>query len=250
MANPTVGGNEVWFLNEATQTIGGAILSYAVALAAVGAIVMALIELVKAIVPIRRFFNKRQTTRWIGADDALQKEFMALTTGGYASLTALFDQPIEKLMAQVQAAANMAMDFPDRYPKFYAFLTRQPDARHPEDAARWQTHVQNAKALAANQAPSDAEREAARARARLQNLVARQLDAFQTETQYRWARDNQIASTAMGTVFILLVLVPARDSLPISPAHIPFLIPFIALLGGMMAPVAKDLVTALSRFAK
>ncbi len=246
MADPNARGNAVWFLNDATQSIGSAILSYAVALAAVGTIVMALIELVKAIFPIRRGFNKQQTRRWIGDDAGRWREFIALTTGGYASLSALFDQPIEKLMAQVQAAANMAMDFPNRYPGLYTFLTRQPDAHHPEDAARWHKHVESAKALAANQVPSDEEREAAKARARLQNLVARQLDAFQTETQYRWARYNQIASTVIGAAFIMFVLVPVHDQLHIHPVFIPFL----ALIGGMTAPVAKDLVTALSRFSK
>lgn len=236
----------VWFLNDATQSIGGAILSYAVALAAVGTIVMAILEMVKAVVAVRRRFNEREATRWIGPDLERWREFVALTTGGYESKSALFDQPIEKLMAQIQAAANMAMDFPDRYPNLYNFLTRQPDARHPDDSKRWKTHVEKAKALPMDRAPSDDEREAAKARARLQNLVARQLDAFQTETQYRWARANQIASTAIGAIFIGLVLYPARNQLGIDPS----LIPVLALVGGMTAPVAKDVVAALSRFSK
>lgn len=236
----------VSILSTAEQSLGGSILSYALALAGVGTIVMAVLEGIKAIVPVRYFFHRRQALGWIGENADCWREFLALTTGGYQSERALFDQPVEKLMAEIQAAANMAMDFPDRYPLLYAFLTRQPDPSHQEDANRWIAHVEKARTLTAEAAPTQDDREAAKARARLQNLMLRQLDAFQNETGYRWARSNQTVSTVLGAAGILYLLVPAADKLSLPLAGV-FL---IALVGGMTAPIAKDVASGLSSFRK
>jgi hypothetical protein len=236
----------VSILSTTEQSLGGSILSYALALAGVGTIVMAVLEGIKAIVPIRYYFHRGQAKGWIDDHSTSWAEFIALTTGGYQSERALFDQPVEKLMAEVQAAANMAMDFPDRYPNFYAFLTRQPDPGHVEDSQRWVAHVAKAKSLQADAAPTQDDREAAKARARLQNLMLRQLDAFQNETGYRWARSNQAVATVVGAAVILYLLLPAAESLAI-PLEGVF---FIALVGGMTAPVAKDVASGLSSFRK
>lgn len=88
-------------LVKASDSLGASILAYAAALAAVGAIVMAMLELIKALLRLRYWFHRMQVDKWVGADADRRKEFIALTTGGYASESALFDQPIEKLMAQV-----------------------------------------------------------------------------------------------------------------------------------------------------
>lgn len=142
----------------------------------------------------------------------------------------------------------MAMDFPDRYPEFYAFLTSPPDLRHAEDAALWMSHASGLRKSASvgeKLAASDEDREAGKARARLQNLAARKLDAFQTETEYRWARANQLVSIVMGAGLIYYMPMDA-SGLPLPPAGIGL----IALLGGMAAPLAKDTVSALSSFRK
>lgn len=91
--------------------------------------------------PARRRFHEYEMRRWIGrkpyqslfkalrvggdagAGSPQWEEFLARVTGGYATRRAVFDPPIERLMSQVQAATNMALDFPDRYPNFYEFLT-------------------------------------------------------------------------------------------------------------------------------
>lgn len=250
MADPTLGQRIAEVLLSSSNSLGNSLLTYALALAAVGTVVMALLELAKAVLLLRRRFHRAQLARWLGADAALREELLAVATGGYASEGALFDQPTEKMMAQVQAGANMAMDFPDRYPRFYGFLTRQPDLRHREDAALWLGHVsgrQNAAAAGADPlAVTDADRDAAKARARLQNLAARQLDAFQTETEYRWARLNQVVSVLAGAVLICWILADAAASLQLSGAGLAF----VSLLGGLTAPFAKDVVTALSSFRK
>lgn len=229
-------------LNVGNDQIAGWILTMALALAGVGTLAMAILEAAKALLPLRCWFHQWRARDWIGDSPACWEEFMALTTGGYVSRRALFDQPVEKFMAQVQAGANMAMDFPDRYPNFYGLVTRQDAALHAADARRWKAQVEQARGQALAEHISAEEREAAKARARLQNIMARQLDAFQTQTQFMWARANQLASTLIGAVLMSIALWNAPYAW--------FQILAIAVLGGMTAPFAKDIVSNLSSFRK
>jgi hypothetical protein len=281
------------------QGIGSQLLDYAIFAATVGTIVMALLELLKAITHARRRFHEYEMRRWIeqkrsgsigsalrfGSDTAAGsprwEEFLALVTGGYASRRAVFDQPIEKLMAQVQAAANMALDFPDRYPQLYEFLTTAPKRKEgapgassapetgsatepsPSDAELWRKAAAartNASAPPptdnapppsstpdSSVPPSSLQRRGAEARARLQNLVARQLDALQTEIFYRWARSNQTVATVAGTVLTLMVLLP-MSAKPGTPNVV--LAVALAFVSGLTAPFAKDVVSGLSGFAR
>lgn len=230
-------------LNISNEQIATQILTIALALAGVGTIAMAILEAIKALLPVRCWFHQWRTRHWIGANEACWEQFMALTTGGYVSLRALFDQPVEKFMAQVQAGANMAMDFPDRYPDFYALITRQDAKLHATDAQRWKGHVERMQKEAPAEHITSEERDAAKSRARLQNIMGRQLDAFQTETQFQWARCNQIASTVIGIVLMMFALWPQTWGAA-------FQILPIAVLGGMTAPFAKDIVSNLSSFRK
>jgi hypothetical protein len=73
--------------------------------------------------PYQSLFKALRIGGDAGAGSPQWQEFLTLVTGGYATRRAVFDEPIERLMSQVQAATNMALDFPDRYPNFYEFLT-------------------------------------------------------------------------------------------------------------------------------
>lgn len=170
-------------------------------------------------------------------------------------------------MSQVQAATNMALDFPDRYPQLYAFLTEgaMPKSSTPgttptepsvNDAELWRQAVaERAKPTTSpagslpDAAPSVSPvmRKGAEARARPQNLVARQLDALQTEVFYRWARTNQSVATVAGTALSLIVLLPAKTE-PGSPNFV--LAVALAFVAGLTAPFAKDVVSGLSAFSR
>jgi hypothetical protein len=253
---------------DAVNSIGGAMYHYALFAAAVGTVVMALLELVKALVYARRRFHEYEMRRWLDKRktyhvfDILRfnpstgsspwREFCALVTGGYATTRAVFDQPIEKLMAQIQAACNMALDFPDRYPALFAFLTRRPAVSHEdpateavEDAVLWR---EAAKMRGEGDTQATVKmRAGAEARARLQNLISRQLDALQTEVHYRWSRGNQLVATAAAsslTFFILFAAIPDRSG---SNTLIAVL---LSLFAGLVAPFAKDVVSGLSSFAR
>jgi hypothetical protein len=80
---------------------------------------------------------------------------------------------------------------------------------------------------------------ASQARARLGTLVTRRLDALQTTIDYRWARLNQIVAVAGASLFLLFVLLSQKERMSI------FQIVPLSLTGGLLAPFAKDVATAL-----
>lgn len=254
--------------------ISGTMLDYAILLAAIGTITMAIIELYKSVRNSRLHFHKKRTWLWLHADNdsTAYSEMLSLATGhpikdtfvtpqtvGFARSAigevhfsdVIFDQPTDKMMGQMQAAVNIVLDFPNRYPALYAFLTGSESARilH-EDAQLWLTYCNKVSTgVVANGIGAEENkqlgRDAAQARARLANLVARKLDGFQNETQYLWAEYNQRASVVIGTVFLLYVLTHFEATYSGKPLGIGAIL-LLSVFGGMISPFAKDIVSALS----
>ena len=257
------GSKELELALKALGDLGSSTLSYAVFAATVGTIVMALLELAKAITYARRRFHEYEMRRWVERDTAYSvldlfrdgskgsarwREFLELLTGGYATQRAVFDQPVEKLMAQIQAATNMALDFPDRYPEMYRFLARPGAEGRASDAELWMKAAALRRGGGQEGAPAaEVLRAGAEARARLQNLVARQLDALQTEVHYRWSRTNQIVAISTGSALTFFVLLASQS--PRGPGHIAVMVA-MSLVAGLVSPFAKDVVSGLSGFAR
>jgi hypothetical protein len=263
---------------------GGRVLGYALTLAAVGTLAMALVEITKSVLRLQLRYNRWSVQRWTrGAPRALWKlmaalpsfrattpsrafddanatlsELLLLSAGGHDEANALFDQPVEKMMGQIQAAVNVAMDFPQEYPHLYGFITKIPNDywlhgaanNTSQDDVRWaqgMDKVHRIRTSPPQSAPLDpatlSEAQAsAQARARLNNLVARRLDAFQNETQYFWMRLNQWAATILGTVIFAIALHTADDSLSW------IVLILLSIPAGVVAPFAKQLSTSLMSF--
>jgi len=252
MANPA----EIEPLAGSIQSLSNNILSYAILLAAVGTIAMALLELAKSLFLVRAHYHQLWFRRWIGPkEDHALSEFFVLATGEqshtrYLFWRAIFDQPSEKLLGQIQAAANIALDYPNIYPNFYRFLTMGSTQPHTDipgqvpDADLWMNYVKTPPPPGPQGEGSRDQqaREASQARARLSNVIARKLDAFQTNLEYWWARINQTAAIILGTVIFWIAIPQTAWSKSISAMT--FIT--ISLLGGLVSPFAKDVVSALS----
>jgi hypothetical protein len=266
-------GAEFKAVQNVVNSSAGNILYYALVVASVGTVSMAMVEFIKAVGNIRRYFHEWQVRRWIRDPRALL-DLLFLAIGDRGRSDALFGQPIEKMMGQVQAAANVALDFPDRYSELYRFLTTTdvqappvrgnvnavaaglPTAtdRAGDDREFWHRHIAASRtrqpppaAAAAPLAtpPSPDQLDAARARIRLGNLMSRKLDAFQTRTQYYWDRSNQLAAVLLSMAVMDYALVIANNGkLPTIPVLL------LGLLSGAVAPFAKDLSSALAQFGQ
>jgi hypothetical protein len=233
------------------ESVAGQILDYALLLAAIGTITMALLELAKAVLFIRKFFHRWYIGRWLGAaenPDETRDELLLLAAGGLDNAAVLYNQPTGKLMGQVQAAANVALDFPDRYKWFYEFLTAAPRTSGTEDQNDWRQFSKkrmNARPRRINPQNDEEARRALQARARLGNLVSRKLDALQNRIEYDWARLNQLVSVIGGGALLAALLMQIQAKAESDSKQVVGIV-LISVLGGMVAPFAKDVVTALS----
>ena len=232
------------------ESLSGKILDYALLLAAIGTIAMALLELIKSVTFWRRHFHRGRIERWLATapnSKAAYQQLMLLATGGIESATVLYDQPTAKLMGQIQAAANVALDFPSKYLAFYEFIAAAPQARElresGDDAKLWRQFSEERmegrprKLSAADDVQA---RGAAQARARLGNLVSRKLDVLQNQIEFAWARLNQLWSVLGGATLLAWVLLQQQSAPSLQ------LVVLLSLVGGMVAPFAKDVVSALT----
>lgn len=235
-------------------------LGYAILLAAIGTLSMAFIELFKGLTRWRRHFHRGELTRWM-SDQNSRRELLVLAAGGEQNADVLFDQPTERMLGQIQAAANLSLEYPDRYPHAYAFFTHQDlplkdlqsqlaqTGAVADDSELWANFAQRMTREGisgddAQRLKQETEgRAAQQARVRLGNLVARRLDMFQNRTQYRWARLNQLFSIIAGATLTAYAL---ASTTRIDSATDIFALVLLSMLAGMLAPFAKDVVAAIS----
>lgn len=227
---------EVW----SSQALG-----LAVVLAAIGTITMALLELLKAVTRARLFFHRFMIARWVGKDRTdILKELLVLVAGGTADAVGWYDQADDRLIASLEAAAVIALNYPLSYPLTYKFLVISAD----DDSAAWE----KASDLALQPLPEDANLRATslatlqrgnEARLRLGNLVQRKIDVLSSRLEWTWSRLNQLAALLVGILMTLFFL-SLRDNT--APAIDCVAKVICAILGGLIAPFAKDIVSALS----
>jgi hypothetical protein len=263
------------------------LLRYLGALAAVGALSMALIEAAKKLLDSRTKFQALRWTEWVmrtpldGRDSAggapshtrALAELIQLCTGvtaeegssaaqrlvdsrGHLPLThafhqqpahALFALDLARMMGSIQDAADIALSSPTEYPDLYQLMTV---GAKPDDVARWYADGSSALVSIADLNPTPEQRQALKEHAerfaRLRQIVKRRLDGFQLYTGDRWASWNQTAANALGIVTMFIVLIWLQRNSAVASISLPSLVVF-SLLGGILSPVAKDLVTALKR---
>jgi len=264
----------------ALETMTNGMGGVAMLVAGIGALSMAVVEAVKGALPLRAKFHRSEIKRWLEGEhqssdaflmgvgfkelpsandsDAAYRQLLKLAIGGVEYQTALFEQAPEKMFGQIQAAANVAMDFPKVAPNLYEFLTHDPGtekvgaaraamkaqaAASTSDQDVWSRFAEDLNAGRVDAHTTDPAKkkqylEANQARQRLDNLVRRRLDALQTRVGYRWGRYNQFAAffTAVGFSVAALIHVPKLDWLSIA---------VLAAAAGFLAPPAKDLAAAL-----
>jgi hypothetical protein len=160
---------------------------------------------------------------------------------------AIFGLELERMMGAIQDAGDAALTAPQRFPALYAFMTT---GGHREDADLW---YDNAEAgfteIASVDQPGAAERQQVKnltdATARLRQVMKRKIDGFQLFTGSRWASWNQSAAIVVGYGLMFALLFWSRG-----PRTDAFGVPemlVLSLFGGVLSPVAKDLVGSLKR---
>jgi len=239
------------------------LMRYGIALAAVGALSMALIEAWKKLFDTRTKYHLRAVLAWMGGPEAASyAQLVHLTTGSplpapeaaarHARLAhthrpmprdfelALFTLELERMMGHVQDAADAALRDPARYGALYRFVA---SGAAESDVKEWERA-----AYTVDAGKEDAAKRAA-LYARVHTAAKGKLDAFQLYTTHRWANMNQLVANAVGAVVLFLAMVWTQliaNAGELSAATLLLVLP-LSLLGGVLAPIAKDLVVALKR---
>jgi hypothetical protein len=273
------------------------LLSYVGALAAVGALSMALIEAGKKLLDSRTRFQALRWTQWVQrvrldttrlatatgekryslSDDTAPiqayAELLQLCTGVSAAEAydaaeslleekghlparhaflrpslpahALFALDLERMMGTIQDAADIALASPHENPSLYLLMTTGAD---PTDIDRW--YEEGSDGMIAIVDPTTENRKAIKDHAdlfaRLRQIVKRKLDGFQIYASDRWASWNQTVANIVGMIALFLILVWIKRNSPSGSASYPTIV-ILSLGGGILAPLAKDLVSALKR---
>jgi hypothetical protein len=247
------------------------LLKYFVALAAVGALTMALIEAWKKVFDSKTKFNVQYVQDFIADDIEAKRTSIQIETDvehEYSStfaelvhlmcgievdkahevtqqnkdkLLTVFSLEAANLMAKIQDAVDTAIDDPKRYPNLFIFAT---SGARTADAAAW---MELAYMAAVNIDPVKLKTRAD-LYTRLHQLAKRKLDRLQLQLTYRWTNLNQLSANLLGILILyctlLWVYAPKQGAM--DPGDY-FLIFLVSTTGGILSPIAKDMVSWLQK---
>lgn len=262
-------------------TISNWVKTWALPLAAIGTVSMALLQIAKNVFPLRSSFQRRHFREWLSrsANEAADSAGSAAATGdnikteesspgqpkkkskvcsGVAehdliNLVSSGDEeafyylPIEDLCGQIKSVASVVLDYPSLHENLLRCLANQANAKdiyvilHPPSP-----EIFLKRADQSTEGEKRAVKEYAAAKTRLALQVRCSVDAIQTSIGFRWKRWLQIASMFLSAALgmVALLVAPGQDyPYPTLGATI-----LIGLLSGFLAPVARDLVAAVEKW--
>ena len=246
-------------IQDAVKAVYDWAFPFATALAAVGVISMAFIQTVKDMLPVRRWFQAWWVREWLQeqarqarlqgfeADPAeAEKGLIRLATSG--DRAALYDLPIEQVSGQMNAAAQIVLDYPWRHPHLLYCLAAQASAEDVQKLVGARPLAEKPRAQLTEEEKGQLA-ELVDPRNRVTHQVQRSLDGLQVSAGFRWRLWLQIASIVLSGLFVVGGLWLFTNE-PIMTVRRLGLYLVAAVLGGFLAPVARDLVAALQQLRK
>jgi hypothetical protein len=170
-----------------------------------------------------------------GQAQPLEKDLLRITASGDA--WALYDAELEDVCAQLSAAAQLLVDYPEVAPKLLKTIARSASAR---DLGRiLQANARNTQDAQLRQIVFDA-------RNRVRAITIRSVDMFKLTTGSIWQRGLQVVSFALS--FLIALVAVGVTTKPVDGRPGAMLV--MALAAGFLAPVARDLLAAVEQLRK
>jgi hypothetical protein len=231
-----------------TRAVADYALPFLTAVAAIGTLTMAIIQAVKESFPARAWFNRPYLHGWLErkateyaqeakvetpSADKAHRDLLRLATSGEDE--ALHDLPIEQLCGQVQAAAQVVLDYPADYSELFCCLAAHAK---PGDVAEM------LKPVDADGKRTDAQ---LAARGRVLHHVQRSIDALQIAGGFKWTTLLQWISFGLSYTLTVVALVYYYGSASVATLA---KIIVVGVAAGVLAPTARDLVAALEKLRK
>ena len=230
-------------LEQALQGLDNYWSQVLVALVGVGIVTMAILQLLKDLLPTRRWFQRwwlRHFWLYRNADeneisrehaDRALEQLIVLATAGDDK--ALFNLPVEQLIGQLNAATQALLDRP-----------REP--QHADLMHILAPHAADDVKVLLEPRPKTKEKLTVYvdSRNRVAQQVQRSLDALQIAMGYRWSWLLQVLSVIISAIIIWASLRIYGGPEFWSRTGIAYGL-IVAILGGFLAPVARDLFAAI-----
>ena len=239
--------------------LSGTALTFAGALAIAGTLAMAILQVIKELTPVRGGYQRRWLERWFKAraekftveavnaepNDVIrarlpvdaakaQSTLVELATGGEAN--AFYDLAIEQVVAQMNAAAQIALEYPHVHFPLLAVLSQ---GANMGDVARVVVRAE-----AGTREPEPA---ALDARNRVGHRIQRNLDGIQIALGSRWKLWMQSASITLTVTFVELAIITNVENYNLVTLLVGVI---LGIVGGYLAPVTRDVVAALQSMRK
>jgi len=214
------------------------------AMASVGVLSMAILQTLKDMFPLRNSFQRSYLSEWLRGKAAIasannlppvnieeaHKDLIRLATAGDEK--AFYDLPIEQMCGQIAAAMQVVFDYPAAHTDLLCCMAALAD---PADIEQLVKPSEDGVPRAQGQVD---------ARTRVMHQVQRAIDSLQIAAGYRWKLYLQIASFVLS----FLITVVGLSSLAAPNSHSAVLVVLlVGVVGGFLAPVARDLLAALQK---
>lgn len=230
--------------------------------AGLGVVTMAIVQLVKDLLPIRESWQKRWVETRVNerAREACVCAARALDDlirlASANNPRALYSLPIEQLAGQANAAAQAVLDFPARHKDLLMVMAAGADSADveillstpPPPPPPLRAEAASGGPEAAQQRTQEEERgKFADARNRVAHQVQRNLDALQIVMSVRWKFRLQLLSILVSVVcaFIVTVVLFPWPETPRGWMEAGLKVGLIGILGGFLSTVVRDLVAAI-----
>jgi hypothetical protein len=245
-------------ITDFTASIASHFIAFLSAMAGVGILSMAIMQAIKDTFPVRRAFQRQWLKRWFVCKAgeaakggrgtvnlvAAETDLIRLATDGNAN--AFYDLPIEQLAGQFNAAIQIVLDSPARHRDLMTTTAARADA------SDLQLLFEPPPAVTLPLNPSDLNQATVRqqfidARTRVTHQVQRAIDSIQISAGFRWKFYLQLAAFLLSGLiagFGVWMFFSASGGAKFITALV------TAVLGGFLAPVARDLVAALQQLRK
>ena len=230
------------------------------AVTAAGTIAMAFLQVIKDLTPLRRYFQWWWLSHWIlahvqsfnqnrqGKDvdrktlpevsvAAAQNRLVELATGGDSK--AFYELAIEQMVAQMNAAVQITLDYPKEYCDLLVVISEGADL----DDVATVIAASPTGARAKKAAPSGDYLEA---RARVSHRIQRNLDAIQISMGNRWQFWMQVTALVLSVALLEIAVLSVAGATALTA----LIALVIGIVGGYLAPVTRDLVAALQTLRK
>ena len=242
----------------ALQDFAGTFGPIAAALASVGVLAMALIEFGKKVLGLRRWWNEQWIRNWLKrrapgsittsdgttvelSIDVVLAQLHELATAG--DQWALYDQRVEKLAGQINAALQMALETPDRYRALIITLARNADSSDFKILFGGRPDVSPKEGdEPSTERREEVHRELERyveARNRIASHFQRSLDGIMIAMTSQWSRRLHVWSVVVSGLFIFLGAGVFGGGSTSSLGNLLLWI-LVAVAGGLLAPMIND----------